>query len=369
MNGQWIGEYNGTNRGVLMVNVDDMGSHFEGVAYLRPVGNDVPRTGIGFRTVNKDWAFLFTTNDLWAIHPKTANPAPWDTIKSLYPDNLQLVTQTEVSGQWDDRRLSLNWRTDLGTVGTSVLERSQADQPSELNAQSMKWEEFKAYVAQLVEKRHLFRGQSQAWRLRTTFHRRGRANLLRFVRDDIQVLHRRLSARTKHVFNLANADENGAFFNLVQHHGYPTPLLDWTYSPYVAAFFAYRNPPKLEATVPNAPSKVRIFLLDELWRTDISQIMTLDRDFPHFSVSEFIAIENERVIPQQSVSTVTNVDDIETYIRSREKEFGKSYLSAIDLPVSARAHVLRELAYMGVTAGSLFPGLDGACEELRERNF
>jgi hypothetical protein len=30
---------------------------------------------------------------------------------------------------------------------------------------------------------------------------------------------------------------------------------------------------------------------------------------------------------------------------------------------------MRELGYMGITAGSLFPGIDGACEELRERNF
>ncbi len=28
-----------------------------------------------------------------------------------------------------------------------------------------------------------------------------------------------------------------------------------------------------------------------------------------------------------------------------------------------------ELALMGVMAGSLFPGLDGACESLRELNF
>jgi hypothetical protein len=46
---------------------------------------------------------------------------------------------------------------------------------------------------------------------------------------------------------------------------------------------------------------------------------------------------------------------------------GRKYLSAIDLPVSERKQVVQELGYMGITAGSLFPGLDGACEELRER--
>jgi hypothetical protein len=31
--------------------------------------------------------------------------------------------------------------------------------------------------------------------------------------------------------------------------------------------------------------------------------------------------------------------------------------------------VMQKLSKMGITADSLFPGLDGACEELRERNF
>jgi hypothetical protein len=44
-------------------------------------------------------------------------------------------------------------------------------------------------------------------------------------------------------------------------------------------------------------------------------------------------------------------------------------LWAIDLPVGDRRQVVRDLSYMGITAGSLFPGLDGACEELTERNF
>jgi hypothetical protein len=31
--------------------------------------------------------------------------------------------------------------------------------------------------------------------------------------------------------------------------------------------------------------------------------------------------------------------------------------------------VANDLRYMGITAGSLFPGLDGMCEELKEQNF
>jgi hypothetical protein len=37
--------------------------------------------------------------------------------------------------------------------------------------------------------------------------------------------------------------------------------------------------------------------------------------------------------------------------------------------MSARREVFQELSLMGITAGSLFPGVDGACEALREQNF
>jgi hypothetical protein len=69
------------------------------------------------------------------------------------------------------------------------------------------------------------------------------------------------------------------------------------------------------------------------------------------------------------LSSYTTIDDIETYIISKEKETIKQYLQVIDLPLRERNNIMKELALMGITAGSLIPGLDGACEELKERFF
>jgi hypothetical protein len=73
-----------------------------------------------------------------------------------------------------------------------------------------------------VSMRPLFRGQNEPWRLRTPYQRSGRANLHKFVLNDIPALRRHLGGRTNHVFKLEDQEEFGAFLNLAQHHGYPT---------------------------------------------------------------------------------------------------------------------------------------------------
>ena len=164
-------------------------------------------------------------------------------------------------------------------------------------------------------------------------------------------------------------DENEAFFNLVQYHGYPTSLLDWTSSPFVAAFFVYHRLKNTEAVLADAEDKVRILQFDQkVWRARFPQIHHLTWVKPHFSILEFVAIDNQRMILQQSVSSVTNIHDIETYIRLLEPP-EEQYLKILDLLVKERPIVMKELSVMGITAGSLFPGLDGTCKELRERFF
>ncbi|HZR67160.1 MAG TPA: FRG domain-containing protein [Terriglobales bacterium] len=369
MNGQWLGRYSGTTSGAMIVNIDERHDFYRGAAYLIEDDRKLPDSLTGFQTVNKESPFEFRTEVILPLDPINGAGLSLEELKKRYGEDEVWSKYADVKGTVDRDSLNMSWVTDTGVIGECVLPRSKADQPSELIAQYRNWDEFRQYVSGLKESRFLFRGQNKPWRLRTSFHRSGRADLARYLNEDVPALYKHLSARTRHVFNRNDPDENGAFFNLIQHHGYPTPLLDWTYSPYVAAFFAYRGISNEQAASAEPNAKVRIHIFDqEQWKKDVSQILFVVAPRLNLSIGEFLAIENERMIPQQAASTITNVDDIEDYINSMQRN-GTVYLWAIDLPVNNRRQVVRDLTYMGITAGSLFPGLDGACEELKERNF
>jgi hypothetical protein len=370
MKGQWIGKFTGPNTGVVIINVDDRDDYYEGVAYIFVDGSK-PIRYAKFRTKDKNRALKLNKLRVDTIERDTGLIESWEAVKTKYGEDIVFPSHVDVEGDYNQERLKIKWKTENGVESSCELPKSGADKASALIPLPIdSWSAYKGYVATLKERRFIFRGQDKPDRLRTKFHRTGRANLERFVTEDRMILYRHLSARTHHTFNLEKPDENGAFFNLVQHHGYPTPLLDWTYSPYVAAFFAYRDITNLRASEAADTDKVRIFILDKYqWETDIKMTVMLCVPFLHVSILEFIAINNERMIPQQAVTTVTNIDDIESYIKYTETKQKKEYLSVIDLPVRDRKLIMHDLSSMGITAGSLFPGLDGACEELKERYF
>ena len=79
-------------------------------------------------------------------------------------------------------------------------------------------------------------------------------------------------------------------------------------------------------------------------------------------------IENNRAVPQQGIASMTNMDDVESGIAALEGA-GPVCLRAIDLPRAEREVALQDLSAMGITAGSMFPGLDGTLEALKNRRF
>ena len=372
MRGQWVGAYAGSNSGFAIVDVDEVGGQFRGYAYMYDSNQGLPniRADINVRVpgANNFQARL----PLQPMHPISGDATTWAALASSYPPGIQFPNFADVQISWTATDLTVSWVTDIGTQGSMKLPVTQAGTPSTYNPEptGTNWSQFKAFVDQLEPDRYIFRGQENShWRLRTSFHRAHRANLERFLGEDIPRLRKHLTARTSHVFDIRDPEEHGAFVSLVQHHGYPTPLLDWTRSAFVGAYFAFRKIKNSAAIDAGPEDKVRIFVFDSERWSQLRQIRKLAPAPPHVSLLDALAIENTRMIPQQALSTITNVDDIESYIQGTEQAGKTRYLRVIDLPIRERPTAMNDLRQMGITAGSMFPGLDGACEALKEQYF
>jgi hypothetical protein len=363
--GQWLGTYTGSTEGNLMVNIDEVDDHYEAVAYISPSTKELPSSVAYLHTANKNQE-QESVAYLNAVDPRTWFQVEWEEIKDLYGENVVHSKEAKVKLRASGNSLKINAVTDIGITFNSILEKPPEKEESKILGEKMSWGEFKLHVSAMSKARYIFRGQRKPWKLCTSYHRRGRYRISEFVKEDVKQLHRRLSAITSHFFDLNQPDQNGAFFSLLQHHGYPTPLLDWTYSPYVAAFFAFRNWPIKYS----GDDEARVYIFNNKdWQKNYPQIQILDPPFPHLSVMEFLAIDNPRLVPQQTVTTVTNIYDIEAYVLGAEKNTSVKYLEAIDIPAREREVAMEDLRFMGITAGSMFPSIDGVCEELRERNF
>ncbi len=369
LSGQWIAPYSGTNRGTVVVDIDDMGSYYQGVGSVWDSNGELPNSLVRFTTRDKAEQQTFAGVPIIALDRAGDILAPdalarFRTAGGVFPNSADVALSLQEDG------LKIEWTTSVRTSGSCLapISKTRAAVRSEIEPMPVgTWNEFKTIVNGLEPRRFIFRGhEDNRWRLRSSFFRTGRANLERYANLDVADLQRIFSGLTRTSYNLNDRLYYAAFLNLAQHHGFPTPLLDWTRSPYVAAFFAFRNLGRRETSA----TKVRIYKLDILaWAADNPLYPKVFTSPPHLSIVDALAFDNPRAIPQQSTSTISSVDDIEDFVRGVESEKQKRYLEVIDLDVGDRELVKRELALMGITAGSLFPGLDGACEALREQNF
>ncbi len=232
------------------------------------------------------------------------------------------------------------------------------------------WREFKDWMetARFEYGCSLFRGHgSNQHSLRTTLSRAGRNRVDRYCNSELASFAARAEALLGIRLNMLDASDYATCLGLAQHHGLPTPMLDWTASPYVAAFFAF------SAAVENPGQyqdghKVRVYAIAREFVANSSPpVVNVPRALPYMNFLAVAPRLNPRLQAQQGHFLVTNLDNLEGYIRMMEGNTGKRIAYAADVPMTWAVNALEDLAFMGLTAATLFPGLDGVARAIRHQ--
>jgi len=274
MNGQWIGSYSGTNTGMVVADLDDVRTNYAGVVFVYDNNAVLPRT-FAMVEIPKGKTTFSLNVALGHLERGSGRMLTPGDVAKKYP-GIQMPSHADTEWEVKPNEISLKWKTNIGTHGEGRMVKNEGESPSRLVPRSdvKTWEEFKRFVLTLEPYRFAFRGHEKStWRLRTAFHRTGRASLMKFIVEDVTALYRHLSGLTTHHFNLNDPLDYAAFLNLAQHHGYPTPILDWTQSPFVAAYFAFKD---LRTKNPEPDQKVRILVLNGwAWHTSFERAPVL----------------------------------------------------------------------------------------------
>jgi hypothetical protein len=164
---------------------------------------------------------------------------------------------------------------------------------------------------------------------------------------------------------------------LMQHHGAPTRLLDWTVSPYVAAYFAAQQDGEKKA------GTVWSFCSGKLRESFESDYRTKLPDFesdeappwyeqkleelcekPLVIPLTFNFASSERIVAQQGRFTMC--------FKLQQKhdciieQIGSKYIRKLLIPHDKKPQFLLTLRDMNITGAALFPGIDGLGQSVRE---
>lgn len=159
-----------------------------------------------------------------------------------------------------------------------------------------------------------------------------------------------LKGRTEILELLVN--DNSEAWALGQHYGLKTPLLDFTYSPYVAAFFALINANSSKSDY------CSVYALSQVLFRTIKEINIYEPKTDH----------NQRLMSQSGLFIkFFQPKSIEQIIRNNiEKNCKNVKLAEILIPSKDKEKALKHLESMNITHRTLFPDLQGSSEHANE---
>jgi hypothetical protein len=223
------------------------------------------------------------------------------------------------------------------------------------------WSEFKHdYLSDVFQddehalEKWIFRGQnSSQWELISSFDRLygNRQNKSKF---ETMMLNRfkELIDRNFSLKELTKGYTETQILALAQHYGMPTRLLDWSKSPYVAAFFAFS---KLQNSEDDR--FVTIFALNTSHDAIESCIGC--------EVIYDVIKENERQQRQSGVFTRQKhtQNTVEGFLKSYNGSDKSVALYKARIPLEERKKAIQDFSLMGISYSSLFSGFESFCME------
>ncbi len=166
------------------------------------------------------------------------------------------------------------------------------------------------------------------------------------------------------------------WYQIMQHYGLPTRLLDWTEGHLIALYFAVRDPENTE--IPSVwvldPFKLNlltsgqscIYFTDKITRSAEDVIVEkylTESDLPEYPISLNPPYVDKRLNAQKSCFTIhgTEHKGIEK-IAELNKDF---HLFQIRIDTEAAATIKEELFHCGIDEQTVFPDLDGLAKVIK----